>query len=131
MYLFASQVSQNLPVSAGDMDLITGSGRSSGGGNCNPHQYSCLGSPTDDPGRVGWQNWTWPNDWAHTHTCADTHTHKFIFFKDKMKKLWLGLVNILPQTQQAPESEALPRLTLPSFFFDEYFFPVFSHGRKE
>ena len=28
--------------SAGDLDLITGSGRSPGGGNGNPLQYSCL-----------------------------------------------------------------------------------------
>ena len=27
---------------AGDMDLISGSGRSPGGGNGNPLQYSCL-----------------------------------------------------------------------------------------
>ena len=31
----------------GDADLILESGRSSGGGNGNPLQYSCLGSPMD------------------------------------------------------------------------------------
>ena len=31
----------------GDMGLITGSGRSSGGGHSNPLQYSCLESPMD------------------------------------------------------------------------------------
>ena len=35
------------------MDLITGSGRSPGGGYCNPFQYSsCLGNSMD---RGGWQ----------------------------------------------------------------------------
>ena len=30
---------------SGDRDLTLGSGRSSGGGNGNPLQYSCLGKP--------------------------------------------------------------------------------------
>ena len=32
---------------AGDLGLIPGSGRSPGGGNGNPLQYSCLRSPMD------------------------------------------------------------------------------------
>ena len=32
---------------AGDPGLIPGSGRSSGEGNSNPHQYSCLENPMD------------------------------------------------------------------------------------
>ena len=38
---------QSLPANAGDMGLITGSGRSPGGGNGNPFQYSYLGNPLD------------------------------------------------------------------------------------
>ena len=41
---------KNLPANAGDKTdagLIPGSGRSPGGGNGNPLQYSGLGSPTD------------------------------------------------------------------------------------
>ena len=38
---------------AGDMGLILGSGRSPGGGNGNPLQYSCLGNPcTEEPVRL-------------------------------------------------------------------------------
>ena len=37
---------------AGDAGLIPGSGRSSGVGNSNPLQYSCLGNPMD---REAWQ----------------------------------------------------------------------------
>ena len=37
---------------AGDMGLIPGSGRSSGGGNNNSLQYSCLENPMD---RGAWQ----------------------------------------------------------------------------
>ena len=54
----ASQMAQaikNPPADAGgtgDMDLIPGSGRSPGGGNGNPLQYSCLGNIVD---RGGWQ----------------------------------------------------------------------------
>ena len=32
---------------AGDLGLIPGLGRSPGGGNDNPLQYSCLGNPMD------------------------------------------------------------------------------------
>ena len=46
---------KNLPINAGDaggMGLLSGSGRSSGEGNGNPLQYSCLGNPpqTEEPG---------------------------------------------------------------------------------
>ena len=46
---------KNPPASAGDtrdMGLIPGLGRSPGGGNGNPHQYSCLDNPMD---RGAWQ----------------------------------------------------------------------------
>ena len=37
---------------SGDMGSIPGLGRSPGGGNGNPHQYSCLKNPVD---RGDWQ----------------------------------------------------------------------------
>ena len=43
-------VVKNPPANAGDTrdaGLIPGSGRSPGGGNGNPLQYSCLGNPMD------------------------------------------------------------------------------------
>ena len=51
--LQASQVAlvvKNLSANAGnlrDADLISGSGRSPGGGHGNPLQYSCLENPMD------------------------------------------------------------------------------------
>ena len=45
-----SSVVKNPPANSGDaedVDLIPGSGRSSGGGNGHPLQYSCLENPTD------------------------------------------------------------------------------------
>ena len=38
---------KNLPADAGDVDSVPGLGRSPGGGNGNPFQYSCLENPTD------------------------------------------------------------------------------------
>ena len=38
---------KNLPVNAGDVGSIPGSGRSSAEENGNPLQYSCLGNPMD------------------------------------------------------------------------------------
>ena len=43
---------KNPPVNAGDQGLITGSGRSAGGGNDNPLQYLYLENPMD---RGAWQ----------------------------------------------------------------------------
>ena len=67
-----------LPVqeNTGDLGLIPRSGRSPGGGNGNPLQYSCLENPMD---RGAWRSMLWQkqrvaksqtqlNDWAHTHT---------------------------------------------------------------
>ena len=48
---------------AGDMGLIHGSGRSSGEGNGNPLQYSCLENPLD---RRAW--------WATVHGAAESRT---------------------------------------------------------
>ena len=39
---------KNLPVNGGDANLILRLGRSPGGGNGNPLQYSSLGNPTDE-----------------------------------------------------------------------------------
>ena len=40
------------PANAGDLGLIPGLGRSSGKGNCNPFQSSCL---ENSVGREAWQ----------------------------------------------------------------------------
>ena len=51
-------VVKNLPVNAGNLDLIPGSGRSPREGNGNPLQYSCLGNPMDRGAR-------WASPWGH------------------------------------------------------------------
>ena len=45
-------VVNNPPANAGDLGLIPGLGRSPGGGNGNPLQYSCLENSMD---RGAWQ----------------------------------------------------------------------------
>ena len=45
-------VVKNLPANAGDTGFVPGSGRSSGEGNSNPRQYSCLENSMD---RGAWQ----------------------------------------------------------------------------
>ena len=42
-----SSMVKNPPANAGDIGLKPGSGRSPGGGNGNPLQYSCLGNTMD------------------------------------------------------------------------------------
>ena len=56
-------VVKNLPSNAGDAGSIPGWGRSSGRGNGNPFQYSCLGNPID---RGAWR--------ATIHGVADSDT---------------------------------------------------------
>ena len=46
-------VGKESACSVGDRGLIPGSGRSPGGGNDNPPQYSCLGNPMDKRSLVG------------------------------------------------------------------------------
>ena len=48
-----AQAVKNLPANAGDTGLIPGWGRSPGGGNGNPVQYSCLENSMD---RGVWQS---------------------------------------------------------------------------
>ena len=38
---------KNTLANVGNVGLFPGSGRSPGGGNGNPFQYSCLGNPRD------------------------------------------------------------------------------------
>ena len=46
-----------MPANAGDSGLIPGSGRSPGGRNSSPLQYSCLGNPMDRRSLVGYSPW--------------------------------------------------------------------------
>ena len=70
---------KNLPANAGDEGLIFKLGRSSGGGNGNPLQYSCLGNPMD---RGAW--WATVSGVAQSLTWLSTHYRlefQIIFYK--------------------------------------------------
>ena len=61
----------NATASARDVGLIPGSGISSGEGNGNPLQYSCLEIPwTEEPGRLrsmgSQKSWTQPSNYPTT-----------------------------------------------------------------
>ena len=56
LYFPDGSVVKNPPANAGDMDSVSGLGRSPGEGNGNPVQYFCLGDPMD---RGAW--------WATVH----------------------------------------------------------------
>ena len=53
MGVSGDSVVKNPPASEGVMGSIPGWGRSPGGGNGNPLQYSCLGNPMD---RGAWRD---------------------------------------------------------------------------
>ena len=66
-----------------DASSIPGSGRSCGGGNGNPLQYSCLENPTDR--RAWWapvngvtNSWNQLSHWAHAHVMVLLGS--FVFF---------------------------------------------------
>ena len=64
---------KNPPANAGDVSdtgLIPGLGRSPGGGNGNPLQYSCLGNPMD---REAW--WATAPGLAKSQTQLSMHSH--------------------------------------------------------
>ena len=73
-------MAENLPASAGDTgdtSSIPESGRSPGGGNGNPLQYSCLENPRD---REAWQATVrlplWGSKKSDKTEYADTHIQK-------------------------------------------------------
>ena len=82
-------VIKNTPASAGNVGLIPGSERSSGVGNGNPLQYSCLensngnelvGLQSTGLQRVG-------HDWACIHTCKELYTRQNELSSKKSKNL--------------------------------------------
>ena len=63
---------KNLPANAGDIRDVgsfSGLGRSPGGGNGNPLQYSCLENPMD--------RGAWRAPWSHKELDMTEHTHTY------------------------------------------------------
>ena len=99
---------KNLPTSAGDIgdsSLIPGLGRSPGGGNGNPLQYSCLEKSMD---RGAWwaatygvtKSWTWLNMYRHTHSVFSlgiiTYPSNFTLKNASSLKASPGTITFIP-----------------------------------
>ena len=70
-----SSAVKNPPANAGDakdVGSLPGPGRSPGGGNGNPLQYSCLENPLD-----GGAWWAAVHGVAQSHTGLSTHSDKY------------------------------------------------------
>ena len=82
----------------GDLSFIPGSGKSPGGENGNPLQYSCLGNPMD---RGAW--WVTVHGVAKIQTQLSTHT-VFIFGNHWLKsptvaRQWLQLAGVVSRQE--------------------------------
>ena len=85
---------KELACRAGDLGLIPGSGRSPGGGNGNPFQYSWLGNPMD---RGAWwatvhgvtKSSTWISDLNDKSSYPDTLTSPHCTWKGKAQEPFL------------------------------------------
>ena len=64
---------KNPPANARDTGLIPGLGRSTGEGNGNPLQYSCLENPLDRESLAGYNPWGGKQSDTTKH--ARLHTH--------------------------------------------------------
>ena len=89
-------VVKNPPANAGDArDAIPALGRSSGGGNGNPLQYSCLENPMD---RGAWQltvhkvtkSWKWLSTYTYTGSTALGCCLHFTFTHYSFLREWTG-----------------------------------------
>ena len=81
---------KNVPAyvgDAGDSGSIPGSGRSPGGQNGNPLQYSCLGNPIDKGAWCGLQSMGLQNVTEYTRV---TSMSFFLFFCFLLNLLYLG-----------------------------------------
>ena len=81
----------------GDTVSIPGLGRSSGEGNGNPLQYSCLGNPTDGGAWratvcnhkiVVWESWPDTTEELSIHACIDLCYSPNTSISCKMSPLW-------------------------------------------
>ena len=115
---WASKVAKNLLANtgnAGDADSIPALGRSPGGRNGNPLQYSCLGNPMD---RGAW--WTTVHGVGksqtelskHINTHTHTHTLAFAFQScDSQPRLHSGITwKALKNPKSEPHSSILPSI---------------------
>ena len=99
-------VVKNMPVNAGDMSLIPGSGRSPGEGSGNPLQYSRLENPMDRGAR-----------WATAHGVTELDTTEWLIHTHIRKKVgkevkkWLVCLTLSPSTNPWLPSSLLKKIS--------------------
>ena len=83
---------KNLPANAGDVGLIPKWGRSSGEGNSNPLQYSCLGNLID---REAWRAIVYgvpksqtTAEWLSSHACTRIRYRWINLVRQKIFQVW-------------------------------------------
>ena len=103
---------KNAPVNA-DMGLISASGRSPGGGNGNPRQYSCLGNPMDGG---AWQvtfmgsKESELSDWAYIFFSERTESFGRFKYLSVKGSVWVGgscFSHLSPPKAPRVEAQAL------------------------
>ena len=119
----------------GDWDLIPGSGRSPGGGNGNPVQYSCLENPTD---RGAWRTTVYRVTKSRTRlsdlrclTCSQILTNKLCDLVSKSTCLSLSFhiykTRLLWEVDQSILKEISPGCSLEGLMLKlklQYFGPL-------
>jgi len=98
---------KNLPANPGDTGLIPGLGRSLGGGNGNPLQYSCLEKPVD---RGAWQATYSPWGSKESDTTEMTeHKYTINSFRVHGSQVYFGSKYFTePQEYSIPSNSCLP-----------------------
>ena len=84
-----AQMLKRLAYNAGDLGLVTGSGKSSGEGKGNPLQYSCLENPMD---RGAW--WTTVHGVAKSQTWLSDVIFKHLPWSDGTRCFDLSFLNV-------------------------------------
>ena len=106
-----AQTVKCLAYNAGDLGSIPGSGRSSGEGNGNPLQYSCLENPMD---RGTWRataHWvakSWTRLSNFTFTFSNSSSSEYSEISDNFIQIYIP-----DKLQKRLKSIALPLFTVP------------------
>ena len=92
---------ENPPDKAGDVGSMPGLGRSPGGGNGNPLQYSCLGNPMD---RGVW--------WAtvHAHAKESDMTEHTLLIKERIRVKMNLTIFMFPVTGTKSDTQWCPQM---------------------
>ena len=106
LYFWIIVPTKNWPLpsastNAGDVGLIPGLGRSSGEGNGNPSQYSCLGNPMD---RGAWQATVHGVPKQSASAGIKPQTAVWLIFSTPWKELGMEIRNVFSGKKTAEQT---------------------------